>query len=133
MKVAFLFTLFLSFLLVDGFKDTYAAASHHSTRYLAAYNFKQTARLKSAAKQDIALIKNSSSSDEKDYLAASLDEDDDLIIARKYVVMAKSLLIISFAFIFSSTYNHFKDRLPFCGHLSLICTHKYLSQRVLRI
>jgi hypothetical protein len=122
MRVAAVFFLFLSFLLLrTGF--CHSAAQH--TKKTLQTELKNT-------DQGFHVIKNTSLSEKKEDFI-SIEDDDDLASTRKYVLVVKSFITVAYTSILIDFYNTFKNRLPFCKHLSYTSSYKYILQRVLRL
>lgn len=134
MRAAVLFFLSLCFLLLIG-ADYGNSGTHHSRiDYLPAQNSKATQNAKfSNTSQDFSITKSINLSEEKVYLINVEDEDEDLVSVRKYVLLVKYFVTLASISLLIYFYNYFKNRLPFCHHLSYILADKHILQRALRI
>ena len=123
MRVITVFFLFLGFLLLrSGF--CYSAAQYIEKTQQT--NFANT-------DQSLHLVKHNNLSDKKEEFISVEDDDDDLVSARKYVSVVKSFIVLACTTILIDFYSSFKNRLPFCKHLSYTSSYKYILQRVLRL
>jgi|GEM_PF-672828 len=145
MKVVIVFFLSLCFLLLKGHTDVYADVQHHSPGYSIVYHDsfsyapaqyiekKQQAQLENIDR-NFPVIKDNSLNDKKEeFVSLEEDDDDDSVFSRKYVLLAKYFITLTYASILICFYNYFKNRLPFCRHLSYSSSYKYILQRVLRL
>src|SRR5690349_20503051 len=107
MRVTTVFFLFLGFLLLrSGF--CYSAAQHIEKVQQTKYG---------NTDQSFHVIKKTSSSDKKEDFI-SVEDDDDLASTRKHVLVVKNIITIAYTSILIDFYDNFKNRLPFCKHLS---------------
>ncbi|WP_316791870.1 hypothetical protein [Pedobacter frigoris] len=134
MRGVIVFVLFLSFQLLKG-NDTACAGVHqNSNKYSPAQQIKkqQPARLGSE-NPGFPVVKNTNLSEQKEEFVTLEDENDDLVFSRKYVLAAKFFITLAYASVLVYFYQQFKNRLPFCKHLSYTSSYKYILQRVLRL
>ncbi|ETZ23895.1 hypothetical protein [Pedobacter sp. V48] len=134
MKTAVVFFLSLCFFLLGGSDYVYAGAhdstSSHSTVQKIEKSHQETLLM---ANQGLPEVKSSTIGDKKEDFISVEDEDDDLVSVRKSILPAKYFATLTYAstLIYSNAY--FKNRLPFCKHLSYTSSYKYILQRVLKI
>lgn len=122
MRVTAVFFLFLGFLLLrSGF--CYSAAQYIEKVQQAKFG---------NTDQGFHIIKNTSSLSDKKEDFISVEDDDDLASTRNHVVIVKNIIAVAYTSILIDFYNNFKNRLPFCKHLSYTSSYKYI-QRVLRL
>lgn len=134
MRVAIVFLLFLCFLLLKGYGDVYAGAHHNRVGYILAGQIYKTQQKKSLiANQGAQLMKNSNLNEKKEDLISVEDDDEEPVFNRKYVVLVKYFITLAWASVLIHFYSCFKNRLPFCKHLSYASSYKYILQRVLRL
>jgi hypothetical protein len=75
---------------------------------------------------------NRFSEKKNDFLSIE-DDDEELSFSRKYVLLEKDVLTISYTPVPDYRDSNFTIPLPFCGHLSYTASNTYLLQRVLRL
>jgi hypothetical protein len=134
MKTAVVFFLSLCFFLLGGSNFVYAGAHHSTSSYSTVQKIEKSQQEKLLiANQGLPEVKNSTIGDKKEDFISVEDEDDDLVSVRKSVLPAKYFATLTYAstLIYSNAY--FKNRLPFCKHLSYASSYKYILQRVLKI
>ncbi|WP_316819135.1 hypothetical protein [Pedobacter nyackensis] len=135
MKAAIVFFFSLCFLLLKGHTDVYAAIHDDSFSYSSAQHVekKQQTHLETT-NQDLPVIKDASLNSKKDeFVSLENEDDDDSMFSRKYVLLTKYFITLAYASVLVCFYNYFKNRLPFCRHLSYSSSYKYILQRVLRL
>lgn len=135
MKAAVVFFFSLCFLLLKGHSDGYAAIPYNNFSYSSAQHIekKQQTRLEST-NQDLPVLKDNGLNSKKDeFVSLENEDDDDSVFSRKHVQLAKCFITLAYASILVCFYNYFKNRLPFCRHLSYSSSYKYILQRVLRL
>ena len=71
--------------------------------------------------------------EEPEYLIGIEDDDEDLVIARRYVLLAKYFEIGGCPFLASYVSGNFEKYLPQNTHLAYVSSYKYIVQRALRI
>jgi len=135
MKVAVLLFLYSFFLLLSGHQHAYAGG-HHAR--ICSYSPAQHVAKVEAAKfghvnQIFPIIKDNSLNEKREDFVSVEDDDDDLIFSRKNVLLVRYFFTLAYASILIAFYSYFKNRLPFCKHLSYSSSYKYILQRVLRI
>ena len=132
MRAIYTYVAALCFLLLGSIGYAHAAAHHHKT--VTVTTAKPHYIKFASPSHEHALIKKTVSADDGEYaLDVDDNDEDDHFSARKYVLLVKCFVALSFAFLFSYLYNSIKDRLPHCGHLAYSSSYKYITQRVLRI
>lgn len=127
---AFVFFVYLCFLLLRGNDCVHAAIPTHSIGYSLARPIEKTqSAIFQHADQEQAEIKNTGSNEEKESLLFIDVEDEHDVLVRKFRSFARSNLTNTLTFIPGDPWGYSNDRLPFCCHLS----YKYLIQRALRV
>jgi hypothetical protein len=135
MKVAIVFFLSLCFLLLIGRTDAFAGIHRDTFNYSSAQYIgkKQQAQLENL-NLNFPVIKDNGFNDKKEeFVSLENEDDDDSLFSRKQVLLAKYFITLAYASLLICFYNYFKNRLPFCRHLSYSSSYKYLLQRVLRL
>jgi hypothetical protein len=130
---AVIFFLFLCVFLFKGNNHTYVWVPHNKICQSAAQNSQNVQQTNSEnIKQSFSAINNNSLSEKKEYLISVEDEDDDVVFTRKYVLLAKSFIALTYS---TLIYFHtcFKICLTFCRHFCYTSSYKYILQGVLRI
>ena len=123
MKPVIIFFFSLCFILTGGYKYSHTEVQE----------IRKTAQAKFGnPDHDSSILKKHHLSEKReDFLG---DEDDeDLTFSRKYFSQVKYFITLAYASVLVCLYHYFKNRLPFCRHLSYTASYKYLLQRVLRI
>lgn len=134
MRIVVIFFLFLCFSLSGVYDSVHLDACQNRISYLPAQNIEKTQQAKfTNAYKDFTVTKNTSLGKEKEHFVIVEDEEEDHVSARKYVLLVRYFTTLSLAFNFNYSLSIFKDSLPFCTHLSYSSSHKYITQRVLRI
>jgi hypothetical protein len=126
------FFVFLFFLLLKGY-DVYTGTHHNSVGYTPLLNIEKAQQVKFTNKdQGYSVSKYTNLHKKEEYIIADDTEDEDAnnLFARKYKLLAKCYLTLSYLFILRYLYNCFKASLTFCSPLSY---NKYIVQRVLRL
>lgn len=134
MRTIVLFFLFLCFLFVGRHYHAYGNARTNGLRNTVAQTTDKIKQLGySIINHDHAAIKRNSAAHGGHDLVTDLDEDEYNQSARRYVLLDKYSLIVSFTLVLSYLYSCIKERLPIVRHLSYISSYKYIAQRALRI
>jgi len=134
MRTIVLFFLFLSFLFVGRHYRAYGNVHANGLRNTVAQTTDKIKQLSySIINHDHAVIKNNGTAHSGHYLVTDLDEDEYNPSARRYILLDKYSLIVSFTLVLSYLYSCIKERLPIVRHLSYISSYKYIAQRALRI
>lgn len=133
MRGVIAFVLFLSFLLLKGNDMAYAGIRQNS-KYSPAQQINKTQPTRlGSADPGFPIIKHTSQNEQKEEFVTLEDENEDLVFNRKYVLLAKYFVTLTYASALICYCQHFKNRLPFCKHLSYTSSYKYILQRVLRL
>lgn len=134
MKTAVVFFLSLCFFLLGRLNHVYAGAHYSTSNYSTVQKIEKLQQAKLViANQGLPEVKNSTIGDKKEDFISVEDEDDDLVSVRKSVLPAKYFATLNYASILIYSNAYFKNRLPFCKHLSYTSSYKYILQRVLKI
>ena len=121
MRAVVIFLLSLFVLLLNGQEYT-QSETHIFSSFSAVHKIGQT-----------HYIKNHNHSGKKGERLDVEIPDDDVVSVRKYVLSAQYFLTAMYG-VFLFCFAHFlKERLPSSVHFSLIFSHRYLLQRVLRL
>lgn len=133
MKAAFVLFISLCFLLLKG-HDGIAAASNHSSSHASVQRLEKGRSLRlGETNLGVAEIRHNSLTEKKEDFIGVEDEDEEPLIGRKPMLQAKYFIILTWASGLFFCCNYFKNRLPFCKHLSYTSSYTYLLQRVLRL
>jgi hypothetical protein len=131
MKV-YIFFACLCFLLIRGDQYVLAGTSHSSISYFPAKVIESGQQLNSAdISQNYTDLDDDRADEEDDYLISDEveDEDGNDFLARKYRLLARFYLALSYVFLLVYLYKCYKSPPRFWGYLSYI----YIKQGVLRI
>lgn len=132
MRPAVLFLLFLCFFLLRGHVELYAGG-HHSSSHSSVQRAEKSALPRFGNIRDFAQVRHSSFNEKREDFISVEDEDEELDSGKKFLLQAKYFITLACVSIFFFFYNYFKNRLPFCKHLSYTSSYKYILQRVLRL
>lgn len=133
MKAAIAFFLSLCFLLLGRY-DAVHAGDYHLGNQLPAQQIEKTQLTKLRnTNQAFSLVKSNHLIEKREDLMSAEDEVEDLVFSRKYVLLSKYFITLACASLLIYCCSYFKNRLPFCKHLSYASSYKYILQRVLRI
>jgi hypothetical protein len=134
MKTAVVFFLSLCFFLLGGSNHVYAGTHQSTISYSTVQKVEKSQQTNLViASQGLSEVKTSTIGDKKEDFISVEDEDDDLVSVRKSVLPAKYFATLTYASILIYSNAYFKNRLPFCKHLSYTSSYKYILQRVLKI
>ncbi|MCU7550715.1 hypothetical protein OCK74_16475 [Chitinophagaceae bacterium LB-8] len=133
MRLVGIYLLSLFFLLLGGHENAQATAHAYKVFYSPAQSIgkgQQAEQLTTNQEYFVTTIVDLV--DESVDLFSDDDEGDENLF-KKRILLAKTFLAFSYAFILNYSYHSSEDTLPICEHLSTINSHKYIVQRVLRI
>jgi hypothetical protein len=82
--------------------------------------------------QEVSVVACESKLDETDYLIDVDDEEEEFAFARKYILVT-TYFSISELSPPNDFYSYKSGDLPFCEHLGILASDKYLRQRTLRL
>jgi len=134
MRTVVLFFLFLCFLFVGRHYHAYGNATCNGLRNTVAQATDKIKQLRYAlVSNDHAVVKTHSTAHRGHELVTDFDEDEYNSSARRYILLDKYSLIVSFTLVLSFLYSCTKERLPVVRYLSYISSYKYIAQRALRI
>jgi hypothetical protein len=135
MKAMYLLLVSLCFFLSGGrVNSAYAVANHNKVTYTPAHQVQELQQIdRFSDNKDAAIFRAAGANDEDKLLFSSENEDENDLSARKYILLTKYSLILTYTFILSNLCVCVKDRIPFCSHLSYISSYKYIVQRALKI
>ncbi|RVU00125.1 hypothetical protein EOD41_14290 [Mucilaginibacter limnophilus] len=134
MRAGVIFILSLCFLLLRGYNYTYARVHHDKLSYSPAPDVTRTQKVTPVDISKATTVKKSSKlNTDKDFIFNIEDDDDNFVFARKYVLLANWVSILSCIFLLSIRPEHLKERLPFGRYLSGNSSPKYIVQRVIRL
>lgn len=132
MKPWFAFFLSMCFLLFWGYNYAHAGTHHKKISYIPSRSIDKPQKAK-LDDINVAILKHSSPSHDKEFFLNIEDEESDFAFTRKYVLLVKWVAVISCTFVLGYLFNYNYQRLPFCRHLSYNSSYKYIVQRALRV
>lgn len=129
MRVA-VFLVFVCLLMLRGYDSIYAGTHHISLSRTPAQYLENKQQVKSTW-QHHTVTGVTSPDEEEEFLISDDIEDEDVnnVFVRKYKLLARYNLALSYLFILSYLYKCLKAPSFFWGHSS----YKYITQKVLRI
>lgn len=135
MRIGVLLFLFMFFLMLTGSNPGNTVVHHNKISYQPTQNIvkAQQCRLEYANLGLPIIINDNLNQKKDDLISLADDDDDDLLSARKFVIVTKHFVALSYAFISFHFCDYHKNRLPFCRHFSYTSSFKYILQRVLRL